>query len=76
MNIQSFLETYHPNYSNSNDVARYLDLDMYLSGEIDMSKPIVKELVWQPYFKVFNEYIRLQDKLFKEAFENYINTRL
>lgn len=76
MNLQSFIETYHPYYSSSDNVARYLDLGMYLSGEIDMSKPIVKELVWQPYFKVFNEYIRLQDKLFKEAFENYINTRL
>lgn len=71
MNLQSFIETYHPYYSSSDNVARYLDLDMYLSREIDMSKPIVKELVCQPNFEVFAEYIRLQDKLFKEAFENY-----
>lgn len=37
MNLQSFIETYHPYYSSSDSVARYLDLGMYLSGEMEES---------------------------------------
>lgn len=70
MNLQSFIETYHPYYSSSDSVARYLDLGMYLSGEMEESV-LWHELSQSDSEQLFVELSNLQDKLFKEAFENY-----
>lgn len=70
MDLQTFLETYHPQYSSSDAVARYLDLGMYLSGEMEESV-LWHELALSDSEQLFIEFSNLQDKLFKEAFENY-----
>ena len=67
MTLQDFIEMYHPNY-NCDDIAKFLDLDMYLSGEANKNAYIEGN----PYTS-YQEFIRIQDKIFKEAFENYSN---
>lgn len=74
MNLQSFLEAYHPFYSSSDVVARYLDLGMYLSGEMEESV-LWHALALSDNEQLFIEFSNLQDKLFKEAFENYSHAK-
>lgn len=73
MNLQEFIENNLPNYSSREDVARYLDLDMYLSGQA-YGTSFANNMDAKDIDTVFNEFIQLQDKLFLEAMDNYNKT--
>ncbi len=70
--IFEYLENYLPDYHDSDDVARLLDLDLYLRGEMEETSGMFDELRQRLNADLFAEYAELQDKLFAEAFQEYL----
>jgi len=73
MNIIDFLEKYYPNYYSCNEVARMDDLSKYLSLEMEYDEMIEKGFVADSYVMspqdAFNEFIEIQENLFKVAWK-------
>ena len=73
MELTEFLEKFLPNYYSRNDVAQLLDLDRWLSGEMELKEFIKKGFSPKEDDSLFNEFNRMQNKLFSEALQNFMN---
>jgi len=73
MKITEFLEKFLPNYHKRDDVARLNDLYKFLDLEMTDEEVREKGFVQNCYDDVYFEFSELQDKLFAEALQNFMN---
>ena len=71
MKLNEFLEKFLPYYNERADVARFLDLDKYLSNKMTVSEQIEKELHDILYSHAYLEFVELQNKLHGEALQKF-----
>lgn len=64
MDFQTFIETHHPNYYNSDKVGRFLHLSLKCEDYLTYVN-----------HEEFSELIHLYEVLFEEAFENFLSKK-
>jgi hypothetical protein len=69
LDLQDFIEKYHPNYEGDDRIALMLDLERILTDEAEEEK-MERFSDWSTK-EMMDEYVRLQNIIFQESFENY-----
>lgn len=76
VNSWEFIEEWYPDYSSSDEIANYLDLDMYLNREITRKEYYNRtgKIETRPKQRLIIELSVIREKLKNKALENFYIT--